>query len=319
MKTLTLLSCLAAAVALATSPAKAAYPEKPVRIVVPFPAGGASDAAARAIGQSLARSFSQPVVVENRPGANGSIAAQAVHTAPADGYTLLWAPASMTALPALMRNPPFASLAEFSAIGTIGDLPYCVYLSTQVGARSMAEFVAYARANPSKVSYGTGSLGEYQVADQFVKLSGVQMERIPYKGGAQLMPDLVAGRIQFNIGPASTGLPYVKAGRLRALAMLTPQRSPLLPEVPTAAEAGLAGLSVASWQALVAPPKTPRAIVERLSKGVSDALRDPETIAQLEKIGMHRAGSTPAELEARIRQEFPEWKRFVRDNGVEIE
>jgi tripartite-type tricarboxylate transporter receptor subunit TctC len=319
MKAMTLLSCLAAAAMIVPGPAKAAYPDKPIRILVPFPAGGASDAAARAIGQSLARSFAQPVVVENRPGANGAIAAQAAHSAAPDGYTLLWAPASMTALPALMRNPPFASLSEFSAIGTVGDLPYCVYVSPQLGARSMADFVAYARANPSKVSYGTGSLGEYQVADQFLKLSGVTMERIPYKGGAQLMPDLVAGRIQFNIGPASTGLPYVKAGRLRALAMLTPQRSPLLPDVPTAAEAGFAGLSVASWQALVAPPKTPRPIVEKLAKAVDDALRDPGTISQLEKTGFHRAGSTPEELDSRIRRDYPGWTRFIRENNVEIE
>jgi tripartite-type tricarboxylate transporter receptor subunit TctC len=313
-----LFSCLAAALLVASGGAFAA-PDKPVRIVVPFPAGGASDAAARAVGQGLAKSLARPVIVENRPGANGAIAAQAVHAAPPDGNTLLWTAASMVALPALMKSPPFATLAEFTPVGGVGDLPFCLFVNPQVPARTVAELVAHARANPSKLNYGSGSLGEYLAAEQFAKLANLKIERVPYRGGSQLMPDLVAGRLQLNIGPASTGVPHVTSGRLRALAVLTRERSPMLPDVPTATQAGFAGFNVPAWQALLAPPKTPRAVAERLSKAVADALRDAETTSQFERIGMLRAGSTPDELEARIRQDHPLWAGFVREYGIEIE
>ncbi len=314
-----ILHCLAAALLLGPAGAAGAYPEKPLRIVVPFPAGGASDAAARAIAQHLAKSLAKPVVVENRPGAGGSIAAQAVHASPADGYTLLWAPASMVSLPALMKSPPFASLGEFAPVSGVGDLPFCVYVHPQVPAKSVAELAAYARADPAKVVYGSGSIGEQLAGEQFAKASGAKLEQVPYKGGAQLMPDLVAGRLQANIGPASTGLPHVKSGRLRALAVLLPQRSPLLPDVPTAAEAGFPGLVVPTWQAVLAPPRTPRPVVDRLASAVSEALRDPETVARLDAIGLQRGEMAPEALATRIRNDQPVWTRFVRENGLQLD
>jgi len=319
MKTTRWFSRLAAAAAIAAASASGAYPEKAIRIVVPFPAGGASDAAARAVGQGLAKSLAQPVVIENRPGASGAIAAQAVHAAAPDGYTLLWAPASMVSLPALMRSPPFSSLADFSPVAGVGELPFCLFVHPQVPAGTAAELAAYARANPSRIQYGSGSISEMLAGEQFARSSGAKLEQVPYKGGAQLMPDLVAGRIQMNIGPASTGVAHAQSGRLRALAVLTRQRSPLLPQVPTAAEAGLAGLSVPTWQGLVAPPKTPRAIVDTLSKAVNETLREPETGSRLDRIGLLRAGTTADEFGAQIRHDAPLWSRFVRENGISLD
>jgi len=319
MKMSKLLSCLAVAILAASGGASGAYPEKSIRIVVPFPAGGASDAAARAIGQALAKSLAQPVVVENRPGAGGAIAAQAVYASPPDGYTLLWAPASMVSLPALMKKPPFSTMSEFAPVAGVGELPFCLYVNAQVPAKTASELAAYARANPSKVTYGSGSISEQLAGVQFARASGARLEQVPYKGGAQLMPDLVSGLLQVNIGPASTGLPHVQSGRLRALAVLTSQRSSLLPDVPTAVEAGMPGLSVPTWQGLVAPPKTPRAIAEKLSKSVNDALRDPETSSRLEKIGLLRTGTTPDELEALIRRDATLWSAFVRDTGIQLD
>lgn len=308
-----------ATLCLACSAASAAWPERPIKIIVPFPAGGASDAMARALGQSMAKRFAQPVVIDNRPGASGGLAAQAVMSAPPDGYTILWASASMVALPQLMKAPPFAAMTELTAVASVGRLPFCVFVHPDVSARTLADLAALGRAKPGALNFATGSLSEYLAAAQLQKAAGVTMERVPYKGGAQLMPDLVAGRVQVNIGPASTGMPYVKSGRLRVLATLLPARSTLLPEVPTAAEAGFPEVKVPTWQALLAPPRTSREIVDRLSRAVADALAEPATIAQFERIGVQPAGSTPEQLVALIREDQPAWSRFIRENGIEAE
>jgi tripartite-type tricarboxylate transporter receptor subunit TctC len=299
--------------------ASASYPEKPIRIVVPFPAGGASDAAARAIGQSFSRNLGQPVVIENRPGASGGIAAQAVMAAPPDGYTVLWGSASMVALPLILKKPPFGAMGELTAIATVGRLPFALFVNPEVPARTMADLAAHIRANPGRLNYATGSLSEFMAGAQFVKSAGGSVERVAYKGGAQVMPDLVAGRVQMNFGPASTGMTYVNGGRLRVLATLLPVRSPLLPEVPTAAEAGFPDLSVPTWQALLAPPKTPRDVTDRLSWAVDAALRDPETLALFGRIGMQPSGSSPKALEALMREDASLWRRFAQDNRIEPE
>jgi tripartite-type tricarboxylate transporter receptor subunit TctC len=225
----------------------------------------------------------------------------------------------MVALPQLMKSPPYASLSEMTAVASVGLLPFCVFVHPDVPARSLADLAAIARQKPGALNFATGSLSEYLAAAQWQKSAAVTMERVPYKGGSQLMPDLVAGRVQVNFGPASTGMTYVKAGRLRALATLLPARSSLLPDVPTAIEAGYPEVKVPAWQALFAPPHTSRDIANRLSRAVAEALVDPETIAQFDRIGVQPAGSTPERLEAMIREDQPAWNRFIRDNGIEAE
>jgi tripartite-type tricarboxylate transporter receptor subunit TctC len=210
MKGLLSMVSLAVFLVLSSVSAFAQYPIKPIHLIVPFAAGGPSDNAARMIGQALSKSIGQPVIIENRPGANGAIAAQALLAAPADGHTLLWGIASMVAIPLVQRNAPFDSIAEFAPVSLVGRFAFGMYVHPGLPARSVAEFVAYARANAGKLNYATSALGEFMAAAQFMKAAGISMVRVPYKGGAQLMPDLIEGRVQVNFAPVSLGLAHVK-------------------------------------------------------------------------------------------------------------
>ncbi len=314
-----MLRMLAASLAFVAGGALAAWPDKPVKILLPFPAGGASDATARALGQALAKRLGQPVLVDNRPGASGGLAAQAAMGSAPDGYTILWASASMVALPVLLKKPPYAAMTDMAPVAAVGRLPFCTFVHPSVPARSLAEFKDEARRNPGKLNLASGSVSEFMAGTQLDAASGARMQHVPYKGGAQLMPDLVAGRVQVNIGPCSTAMSFVNAGKLRVLATLLPARSALLPDVPTAAEAGMPELSAPTWQALLAPPRTPKEIVERLARELAESLKDPETLAQFGKIGVQPEFAGPAALEARIRTEMPAWSRFVKLNGIEAE
>jgi tripartite-type tricarboxylate transporter receptor subunit TctC len=314
-----LLAVLALCAALPLAPVAAQSPGKPIRVVVPTPAGGPSDTAARTVAQALAKSLGQPVVVENRPGASGAIAAQAVLGAPPDGHTLLWGLASMAGIPLLQKSPPFQSLAELAPVSLVGRFAFGMFVHPDVPAKTVPEFVAYARANPDRLSYATGTLGEYMAAAQFLKATGITSVRVPYKGGAQLMPDLVSGRVQLNFGPVSSGLQHAKEGKLRMLAVVLPQRSTVAPDVPTLAETGLASVSLPSWQALFAPPKTPRDLVDRLSREVARVLGDPGVRAQLEQQALQVDGSTPEALAAVVARDTDTWRTFVRDYGISQE
>src|SRR5687767_14817197 len=216
-----------------------AYPTKPIRLVVPFAPGGASDSAARIVGKTLSKSLGQPVVIDNRSGANGAIAAQAVLSAAPDGYTLLWGVGSMVAIPLLQKNAAFDSLASFSPVSMTGQFAFGMFVHPGVQARTVDEFVRHARANGDKLVYASATLGEYLAAAQFMKASKTTMTRVPYKGGAQALPDLLAGRVQVYFTPIAIVLPYVQEGRVRILGTLLPERSPALPDVPTLTEAGL--------------------------------------------------------------------------------
>ena len=319
MKRRTILRTLAAALVLAAGTAPAAWPDRPVKILVPFPAGGASDATARALGQTLAKRLGQPVIIDNRPGASGGLAPQAAMAAAPDGYTILWASASMVGLPLLLKKPPYGAMTDMAPVAAVGRLPFCPFVHPAVPAKTLPEFRAEARKNPGTLNLASGSVSELMAGTLLDTATGARMQHIPYKGGPQIMPDLVAGRVQVNIGPCSTGMPFVKSGKLRVLATLLPARSALLPDVPTATEAGMPELSAPTWQALLAPPRTPKDIVGKLAQAVAEALRDPETLAQFEKIGVLAEFAGPAALEARIREESPAWGRFVKQNGIEPE
>lgn len=319
MKHTKVLRILAASLAIAAVNSFAAWPEKPLRILLPFPGGGASDATARALGQALSRRLGQPVVVDNRPGASGGLAAQAAMTAPPDGHTLLWASASMVGLPYLLRTPPYRAMSDMAPVAAVGRLPFCAFVHPTVPASSLAQFKAEAGLKPGTLNIAYGSVSERMAGMQLDTATGARMQHVPYKGGPQIMPDLVAGRVHANIGPCSTGMPFVKTGKLRVLATLLPARSALLPDVPTAAEAGMPELSAPTWQALLAPPRTPKEVVERLAREVAEALKDPETLAQFGRIGVQAEFAGPAALEARIREEAPVWALFVKQNGIEAE
>ena len=312
---LTILSA-ALSVAISGTPAAAQYPSKPIRLVVPTPAGGPSDVAARALGQALSRSFGQPVVVENKPGAGGAIAAQAVMAAAPDGYTFLWALASMAGIPMLQKSPPFQSLAELTPVSLVGSIAFGVFVHPSVPAQSAGALAAYLRSNPDKVDYGTATLGEYLATTQFLKATGTSAVRVPYRGGPQLIPDLLNGRVQMNVGPLSGGLPHVKENKLRLLGVLLPQRSAVAPDVPTLAEAGIPSVSLPTWQAILAPPRTPRAIAERMSREVAQALNDPGLRGLLEQQGIQVQGLGPEDLASVIARDTDVWRNFVRDYNI---
>ena len=310
-----------AALALATlAPLAAAQgTTKPIRIVVPFPAGGPSDTAARSVAQAWASTSGQSVVVENRPGAGGAIAAQAVITAAPDGQTLLWAAASMAALPSLQRTPPFRSLLDLAPLAMAGRFTYVLAVHASVPARSVADLVQHARANPGKVEYATGTLGEYMTTVQFLKAAKVDMLRVPYKGGAQAMPDLVAGRVQVFFTPIQLALPHAKDGKLRILGTVLPQRAALAPDTPTLAEAGYPNVLTPTWQALFAPPRTPREVQAKLAGEILAALRDPDLRARFAQQALAVDALGPEALAKVVADDTTTWKAFIEEYAIPLE
>ena len=312
-----LVSLALAALAIAPFNASAQYPDRPVRMIVPFAAGGPTDTAARVVAQALGKSLGQAVVVENKPGADGAIAAQSVAAAPADGYTLFFASTSVFALPYVMKPAPFDMANALVPVSSVGKFDFCVYVNPAVPVRSVQELIAYARANPGKLNYATNNLGEQLLAAQFIKAAGgIDMVRVPYKGMAQTLPDLVAGNVHVFMGPMTAGLPFVRDGRLRVLATLLPGRNANTPDVPTLAEAGLADVRVLSSQIILAPAKTPREVVERLNREVRAVLRDAEVRAQFDKQAIIVEETSPQELQAMFAAVDRTWAQFASDNKL---
>lgn len=296
--------------------AMAAYPEKPIRIIVPFPAGGPSDTAARAISQHMANELKQPVMVDNQPGASGAIAAQTVLRASADGYTLLWASASMGVLPHIQAKPAFKSLSDFTPISTVASFSFGLFVHPSVPAANVAGLVAHAKAHPGKLAYATGAPSEHVTAAQFIHQTRIDMLRVPYKGGVQAMPDLLAGRVQVFFTPLSLGLQHVKSGKLRLLATLTPKRGPLTPDVPTLEEAGIHGVFVPSWQALMAPPQLPDALVTQIAKAVSRATEQASVRKQYAEQATVVDVRSGKEFMLTLQRDADLWKRFVTENDI---
>lgn len=312
-------ACLVAAPLAAMAQGAPSFPARPVRIVVPTPAGGPSDTAARLVAQQLAAAWGVAVNVENRAGASGALAVQAVNAAPADGHTLLWAQGSMAGLPFVLKVPPYRHMNELAPVSNVVQFGYGMFVANDVPARSFAELVAYGRANPGKLNFGTGTLGEFMVGVHVLDALGVKATRVPYRGGVQLMPDLVAGQLQMNFGPLLSGMPHVKAGRLRMMATLLPQRSPLMPEVPTLAELGVAPGNLPSWNALFAPGPTPREVTEKIAAAVAAAVRNPAVRGPLEQQGADTIGSTPQQLAQAVEAATVAWRSFVQDHQIPLE
>jgi tripartite-type tricarboxylate transporter receptor subunit TctC len=299
--------------ALAATAVLAQYPQKPIRMVAPFPAGGALDVVGRIIAVPMSQSLGQPVVVENRPGADGAIAADHVARSAPDGYTLfLVSYTVLSATPNIRKNLAFDPLADFTPISSVGKLSFFLAIHPSLPAKNAREFIDYARANPGKLNYGsanaTSMLGPALLAS-FAKLD---MHPINYKGEALALNDFMSGRLQLMF-ISGTLVPHVKDGKLRALATTLDSRSPLLPEVPTMVEAGLPPFPINPWIALVAPARMPKEIVERLSLETNAALKRPEIKTQLDNQGFEGAGSTPEQMAAVMRDQLDAWKRTIAD------
>lgn len=309
---ITLLFIILASLA-SSANAQDTYPGKPLRLVVPLPPGGPTDYLARTVAKNLSVALSQPVVVDNKPGADGAIAAREVIAAPADGYTLLFATGSMPATPLLSKPRSFDWQEGLTAVGKVGRISFCLVVHPDVPASTIAEFIAYARAHPDQLNFASSTLGELMVASQFMQATGIRMTRIPYKGGALAMPDLLAGRVQVMFGPVTLVQAHAKNGAVRVLATLLPQRSSALPDIPTLAEAGYHGVSVPTWQSIFVPAKTPRAVVSLLAKELMSVMAKSEVRSELEQRAIFVEPSTPQVLAATVEQEQAAWSKLIAE------
>ncbi len=297
-----------------------AFPNKPIKMIVPFPAGSATDTIARVIGASVASSIGQPVLVENKAGADGAIAGAEVVRAAPDGYTVMMATNSpMAAAPAMKKVPPYDPITDFTPISDIGRYTFFIVVHPSVPAKSVAELVALAKAKPGDLNYATGNTTGIVSMALFNALGGIRMTHVPYKGEPQALTDLVGGRVQVMVVSSGTSLPHIREGRLRALAVTLDKRSPALPDVPTIAEAGMPQFKLTSWAAVFGPAKMPRDVVERLNREFVAAIGRPDVQQAMEKQAFMLQGSTPEQLGTLLREQFESYKSTMKIAGIEPE
>ncbi|AOB25633.1 Bug family tripartite tricarboxylate transporter substrate binding protein [Bordetella bronchiseptica] len=307
------------AVSLGVARADGAYPSRPVKIVVPFPAGTATDTVTRIIAGGLAQSLGQPVIVENRAGADGAIGAVEVARAEPDGYTLLMSTNGFCAVPSLRKNPPYHPIDDFSRISMVGRYSFFLYVNETVPARSLAELLDYGRAHPGKLNYATGNPTGIVATGQMLSLAKVDMMQVPYKGEPAGVADLVANRVQVMFATPTTAGQYVAQGKLHMLATTLPARSPAFPDVPTMAQAGVPKFSVSSWAALQGPARMPAQRVERLSQAVAQVLARADIQEQLARQNFLPASSTPVELETFVKEQLVVYGETLREANVQPE
>lgn len=299
-----------------------AYPDKAVRMVVPFAAGaGSNDIMARLLAQKLSDNFGQQVVVDNRPGASGIIGTDIVAKAQPDGYTVLMMSLTLTVNPSLFKKLPYNTEKDLTPVTAVASAPLMLVTHPSLPVKSVREFIAYAKANPGKLNFGSGGPGTTpHLAGEMLKtMAGIQVIHVPYKGGAPALADLVGGQIQFMCENIPGTLPFVKAGRLRALAITDTKRSPLLPEMPTLDESGLKGYEIVGWNGLFVPAGTPPVVVNKLHAAVVKALALPDVRERLATMGADGIGNTPQQFTAFIKAEIAKWAKVVKDAGIKIE
>ena len=314
-------AALAPALLPATVLAQAGYPDKPIRMVIAFPPGGPTDLVARVLAQKLTEQMGQQVVVDNKPGANGNIAAELVAKAPADGYTVFYNTSAVALSPALYKKLNYDVRADFAPVALTAVIPLVLAVHPSVPANTVGEFIAHVKANPGKLSYGSAGNGNITHLGAFLLLQsqGLNAVHVPYKGSAPALTDAVAGQTQFLTDTINSALPFIREKRLKALAVTSLQRSPVLPEVPTLAESGLRGFEVGAWQGLMVPARTPAEIVTRLNTEVMKALASADVKARLAAQGATPLGSTPAEYGNYLREELARWDRVVKATGASLD
>jgi tripartite-type tricarboxylate transporter receptor subunit TctC len=299
-----------------------AWPSKPVRIVVGFSAGGPTDVVARAFAEHASRALGQPVIVDNKPGANTILAAEAVASAPADGYTLLLAATNHTMIPALYSaRVKFDAVRSFAPVCTLAVSPTVLVTGPTMTAKTLSAFMQQVREAPGKRSYGTpgtGSSGHF-ASEQFLRMTGLSMNHIPYKGAAQVVTDLIGGQIDGSFATLGSVLPQVQAGKLTALAVASPRRSALLPGVPTFAEAGVKGYSADAWYGLLAPAGTPNAVLQALEKIAGQFTEHPATVAKLQGLGMAPQHSCSEAFGADMDRDAKAYTRLARELDLKAE
>lgn len=315
---------LAAGTAFAQTSAQAnaqAYPVKPIRLIVPFPPGGTTDILARTVGQKLTVALGQPVVIENRPGAGATIGADAVAKAPADGYTLLMGAVHHTIAPSVYKRLSYDVQKDLAPVSVVAIVPNVLVVGPGFPAKTVQELVAYAKANPGKLTYASNGNGtaHHLIGEQFKAQTGTDIGHIPYKGSAPAITDLMGGQVSMMFDTTSSALPYIKAGKLRALAVATAKRSSALPDVPTLAEAGLPGFDIASWFGVMAPAGTPPEIVAKLSAEISRSLASDDVKQQFAAIGAEPVGNTPAQMRSQIQTEIGRFGKLVKQANLSMD
>jgi tripartite-type tricarboxylate transporter receptor subunit TctC len=314
---------LAAVLSLVAALASAqTYPTKPIRLVVPFPPGGATDILARDVAQKLTEAWGQSVIVDNRPGAGGNIGSELVAKSAPDGYTLEMGTVGTHAINAsLYAKMPYDHVKDFTPVILVAGVPNVLVVTPSLPVNSVAELIAYAKANPGKLNFASSGNGTsiHLSGELFKVMAGVQMTHIPYKGSAPALQDLLAGQVQLMFDNLPPSLPQIKAGKLRALAVTSLARAPALPDVPTLAESGLPGFEASSWFGILAPAGTPAPIVAKLNAEVAKWLATPEAKEKLLKQGANPAGGTPEDFAKHIAAETAKWAKVVKESGAKID
>jgi tripartite-type tricarboxylate transporter receptor subunit TctC len=311
------LAALLATVALAQP-----YPSKPIRIVVPFPAGGTTDVLARAVAQKLTESLGQATVVDNRPGAGGNIGAELVAKSPPDGYTLLMGTVGTHAInPGLYPKMPYDHVKDFSPVILVAGVPNVLVVNPALPFNSVKELIAYAKANPGKLNFASSGNGTsiHLSGELFRTMADVQIMHVPYKGSSPALQDLVGGQVQIMFDNLPSSLALIKAGKLKALAVTSLARAAALPDVPTLAESGLPGFEASSWFGLLAPAGTPQPVIAKLNADVAKWLASPEAKEKLLAQGAIAAGGTPEDFAKHIAAETAKWQKVVKDSGAKID
>jgi tripartite-type tricarboxylate transporter receptor subunit TctC len=302
------------------APSAEMWPSRPVRILVPYAAGGNSDGIARIAAQHLAEAFGQPFIVENRVGANGSVAGAAIARSPADGYTLLWAATPSIAIaPALgkLSYDPIGDLAPISVVAING---FVLLVNKDVPAKTLAEFIAYVRARPKTLAYAEGSAGSitHLGMELFLKRAGLEMQNVSYRGNAPALNDVIAGHLPAMFSNLSDAVPHAESGAIRLLAVSTDSRALQLPKVPTFAESGFPGFNVMTWNGLMAPFGTPRDLVNRIAREIRKAAEDPVFARRLDDYGAAPLGNTPEDFQTMIAADSKLWAEAVRFSGIKF-
>jgi len=297
------------------------YPAKAIRLIVPFAPGGSNDIMARLTGQSFTESMGQQVVIDNRAGASGIIGCDIAAKAPPDGYTLLMMSLTIAVNPSLFKKLPFDTEKDLLPVTLVASAPLMLVVNPSVPAKSVKELIAYAKANPGKLNFGSGGPGTtpHLAGEMFKTMAGLQVVHIPYKGGGPALADLVAGQIQFMLENIPSTLPFAQSGKLRALAVTATKRSALVPDLPTLDEAGVKGYDLVGWNGLFVPAGTPGAIVAKLHQETVKALAQPEVKKRLATLGAEGVGNSPQDFGAFVKAEIRKWSRVAKEAGLKAE
>jgi tripartite-type tricarboxylate transporter receptor subunit TctC len=323
MKAMALLLSMAIWLALGVAPASAQpYPNKPIRMIIGFPPGGGTDIAGRLVGGALQSALAQPVVIENRPGANGLIAMDLLAKSPPDGYTIsMGAGGPLTINPLIMKNVPYDPIKDIASVGMVSANVLALLVHPSLPAKSVQELIALLKAKPDGYSYASSSIGSphHLTMELFKSLTGTRAIHVPYKGSADVVKDMIGGQVLLAFETLSVVLPHVNAGRLRLIAVTSAKRSQLASGAPTVAESGLPGFQSFSWYGVIAPAGTPASIIERLNGEIRKAVATPEVRQKLAELGAEPLGGTAAEMDVFIRAELAKWGRVIKDAGIKLD